>query len=268
MELRELGNTGVKVPEVGLGTWNYKTGPEPIRKAVELGSFLIDTAEMYGTEEAVGEAIKPIRDQVFLASKVSGNHLRYDMVLEAAEGSLRRMGVDYMDLYQIHWPSHTVAIKDTMRAMETLVDRGLVKYIGVSNFNVQEMRDAMAAMSNYPIVANQVKYSLQVRHIERGLIPFCEENKVTVIGYSPLAVGALAPKSGDGSGPGFKALQQVAQKHGKTVAQTAMAWCLRHPSMIVIPKSQNLGRIEENCGAAGWQLDTDDLQALDKAFPA
>lgn len=268
MDYRELGNTGTKIPEVGLGTWDYHGGVEPIRTAVELGAYFIDTAEMYNTEQAVGEAIKPIRDKVLLASKVSGNHLRHDAVLEAAEKSLAQLDTDSMDLYQIHWPSTTISIKETMRALETLVDRGVIRYIGVSNFNVSQLKEAMATMKKYPIVSNQVKYHLRARRIERDLIPFCENNNITVIGYSPLAVGSLVQTSHESRRSEFKVMQQVARKYGKTLAQVAMAWCLRHPCMMVIPKSENVARIEENCRASGWNIDVDDLRLLDKAFPA
>ena len=136
MELKPLGNTDVMVPEIGLGTWNYSGGVEPLRRGIEMGAFLIDTAEGYSTEGVVGRAIKGIRDRVFVATKVSGRHLRYDEVLKAAEGSLRLLDIDYIDLYQVHWPNSSVPIKETMRAMEKLADSGQVKYIGVSNFSV------------------------------------------------------------------------------------------------------------------------------------
>ena len=114
MELKELGNTGVMVPEVGLGTARYTGGAEPLRRGIELGAFLIDTAEMYRTEDAVGQAVKGIRDRVFIATKVLGSHLRYDQVMRAAESSLRQFGTDYIDLYQIHWPNPSLPIKETM----------------------------------------------------------------------------------------------------------------------------------------------------------
>src|SRR2546423_4121420 len=134
MELTPLGNTGVMVPEIGLGAWKYSGGEEPLRRGIELGAFLIDTAEVYGTEDVVGRAVMGIREQVFVATKVSGSHLRSDDVRRAAEASLRRLEMHYLDLYQIHWPNPRVPIKETMRAMEALVDAGPVKYIGVSNF--------------------------------------------------------------------------------------------------------------------------------------
>ena len=160
MHLKELGNTGVMASEIGLGTWKYSGGAEPLRRGVELGAFLIDTAEMYRTEEVVGQAISGRRDQVFLASKVLGSHLRYDQVMKAAEASLRRLAVDCIDLYQIHWPNSRVPIAETMRAMEELVDQKLVRYIGVSNFSTSQLQQAQAAMTNHPIVSNQVLYSL------------------------------------------------------------------------------------------------------------
>jgi diketogulonate reductase-like aldo/keto reductase len=117
--------------------WKYRGGVEPLRRGIELGAFLIDTAEVYGTEDVVGQAVKGIRDKVFIASKVSGSHLRHDDVLHAAEASLRKLNESCIDLYQVHWPNSSVPIKETMRAMEALVDRGQVKYIGVSNFSMR-----------------------------------------------------------------------------------------------------------------------------------
>jgi diketogulonate reductase-like aldo/keto reductase len=123
MELKELGNTGVRIPEIGIGVWRYSGGVEPLRRGIELGAFLIDTAEIYGTEEAVAEAITGIRDRVFIATKVWAEHLRYDDVLRAAEASVRRLNAGYIDPYQIHWWNPNVPIQETMRAMEALVDR-------------------------------------------------------------------------------------------------------------------------------------------------
>ena len=126
MEQKELGKTGVMVSEIGLGTWRYRGGVKPLQKGIELGATLIDTAEMYRTEDAVGQAIAGRRDDVFLATKVLGSHLRYDQVLRAADESLRRLAVDRIDLYQIHWSNRSVPISETMRAMEDLIDAGKV----------------------------------------------------------------------------------------------------------------------------------------------
>jgi diketogulonate reductase-like aldo/keto reductase len=266
MELKPLGNTAVMVPEIGLGTWKYKGGIEPLRRGVDLGAFLIDTAEMYRTEDVVGQAIKDRRERIFLATKVSGNHLQYDEVLRAAEASLRRLGIDCMDLYQIHWPNARVPIKETMRAMETLVDRGQVKYIGVSNFSVRELRAAQEAMSQYPIVANQVLYNLNRREIERDLLPYCQQHSITILAYTPLDDGRLAKKPGSPGSRGMQVLDQVATEVHKTLAQVALRWCTSRPHVITIPKSDSVERTVENCQASGWNLSPEQVQRLDAAF--
>ncbi|MGH7916862.1 MAG: aldo/keto reductase, partial [Candidatus Binataceae bacterium] len=176
MESRELGRTGAQIPEIGIGVWRYTGGVEPLRRGIELGAFLIDTAEIYGTEDVVSKAVEGIRGRVFIATKVSGDHLRHDDVLKAAEASLRRLRIDYIDLYQIHWPGNYVSIDETMRAMEVLADRGVIKHIGVSNFTLPDLRAAQAAMRHHPIVSNQVLYHLDRRAIEAELLAYCQLN--------------------------------------------------------------------------------------------
>ncbi len=267
MQLIPLGNTGEQVPVVGLGTWQYTGGPEPLRRGVELGAFLIDTAEMYHTEEAVGRAVEGIREQVFIATKVLGSTLRYDQVLTAADRSLKRLNVDCIDLYQVHWPDPKVPIAETMGAMERLVDEGKVRYVGVSNFFVDEMKEAQAAIK-HPIVSNQVLYSLTDREIERELLPYCQRNDVTIMAYSPLAEGALArpPRADDDAS--LYVLRDVAEEAGQTMAQVALNWCIAHDNVMVIPKSDSLARTEENCAAAGWHLTPEQMRRLDTAFAA
>lgn len=266
MELKELGAAGVKLPEIGLGTWQYNGGTEPLRKGIALGAFLIDTAEMYGTEDIVGEAVKGQRHQVFIATKVSGSHLRYDEILRAAENSLRRLGTDYIDLYQIHWPDPRVPIRETMRAMETLVDMGKVRFIGVSNFSVPDLEEAQASMSKHKIVSNQVKYSLLRREIEDSLLPYCKKNNITVIAYSPLAKGGLTSKPLLSHRRAMSVLQKIAVETGKSLAQVALNWCNCKPGVIAIPKSDKIERIIENCQASGWKLSAEQVEALDRAF--
>lgn len=266
MELKSLGNTGVRVPEIGLGAWNYRGGVEPLRRGVELGAFLIDTAEMYRTEDVVGQAIKGLRDRVFIATKVSGGHLRHDNVLRAAEASLHLLDTDYIDLYQIHWPNSAVPIAETLRAMETLVDRGQVKHLGVSNFSTSELREAQAAMRKYPIVSNQVLYNLNSREIERDLLPYCQKHHVTIIAYTPLDSGRLATKSRSRRSRVMQVLEQIAAEVQKTPAQVALNWCTSRPNVIAIPKSDSVARTEENCGASGWRLSPEQIRRLDEAF--
>jgi diketogulonate reductase-like aldo/keto reductase len=262
MNLRELGSTGVMLPEVGLGTWQYKGGVAPLQRGLDLGAFLIDTAEVYRTEDVVGDAIKGRREGVFVATKVSGDNLRYEQVLRAAEGSLKRLGIETIDLYQVHWPDQNVPISHTMRAMEELVEAGKVRYIGVSNFSRGEFEEAQAALRNQRIVSNQVEYSLSQRYIESDL-DFYQRNQVTVIAYSPLDRGALTYP---GRRRGLDELQAVAAEAGKTVAQVAINWCLSRPGVITIPKSDHVDRTEENIAASGWYLTPEQVARLDRAF--
>jgi diketogulonate reductase-like aldo/keto reductase len=264
MELKQLGRTAVQVPEIGLGTWQYRGGVEPLRRGIEWGATFIDTAEIYGTEEVGGRAIHGQRHRVVLATKVSASHLRYDDVLKAAENSLRRLGTEVIDLYQIHWPNPSVPLAETMRAMEALVQAGLVRYIGVSNFSVDSLRRAQTLLRRYPIVSNQVLYNLNRRQIERDLLPYCQEQQITVIAYTPLDHGRLAAPSGHSRS--MRVLEQVAAEVGKSPAQVALNWLTAHPPVIAIPKSDRVARIAENCGASGWRLSPAQLQRLDAAF--
>lgn len=266
MEFKELGATGVKIAEIGLGTWQYRGGTEPLNKGISLGARLIDTAEMYGTEDVVGEAIKGKRQEVFIASKVSGSHLRYDEVLRAAESSLQKLQTDYIDLYQIHWPDPSMPLKETMRALETLVDTGKVRFIGVSNFYVKNLEEAQACMTKHKIVSNQVKYSLMNRGIEEDTLAYCQKNRITIIAYSPLDKGTLTARPTPRNKAAISLLQKIALETGKTIAQVALNWCISKPNVIAIPKSDRVERVAENCQASGWRLSPRQLEALDRAF--
>lgn len=249
-----------------MGTWKYHGGNAPLLRGVNLGASLIDTAEMYGNEEHVGQAIKGIKEQVFLATKVLGNNLRYDNVIRAAETSLRLLGLSYIDLYQIHWPNSNVPIKETMDAMTELVRRGAIKHVGVSNFSKQELQQAQASMPNTPIVSNQVLYHLKRRDIERELLPYCQENDVTVIAYTPLANGSLAHPPHLRGDHRLETLERIATELGKTMAQVSLNWCTSHQNVMVIPKSDSINRTEENCAASGWRLSIEHIKQLEMTF--
>ena len=277
MEYKKLGRTDVMIPTIGLGTWKYTGGMMPLRRGVDLGANLIDTAEMYKTEGAVGDAISGMRNQVFIATKVSGSHIKYDEIMRAAERSLRELGVDSIDLYQVHWPNSSVPIGETMRAMEELVDVGVVKHIGVSNFGVRELEEARGMMSKYPIVSNQVLYNLNKREIERDLLYYCLENHITILAYTPLASGSLS-KSANIMGGVRKlvgkndlspvgVLNTISAEVGKTPAQVALNWCTVHPNVVAIPKANTVKHTEENCDSVGWYLSEEQMRRLDRAFP-
>jgi len=277
MDYREFGRANLKVSDIGMGTYydaswiaasrlsGYQQGREDkiaaLRNGIELGINLIDTAEIYESEPLVAEAIKGYRrDALFVATKVWPMHLKYDQVLKAAQRSLERLQSSYIDLYQIHWPNPMVPIKETMRAMEKLVDDGKVRYIGVSNFSLSQTKEAEEALSRYELVSNQVEYSLKVREIEADLLPYCDKNGIVILAYRPLAHGALANPSGK-----LKAvIDEISQKDGgKTPAQIALNWLLNKSRMAFpIPRASRPQRVAEDAGAVGWSLDSDDMAKL------
>jgi diketogulonate reductase-like aldo/keto reductase len=259
MNYKQLGNTKVKISEIGLGTWQYRGGVEPLRVGISLGATHVDTAEMYGTEETVGEAIKEEREKVFLATKVSPSHIHYDDLLKAAEGSLRRLDTKTLDLYMIHWPNPKIPIKESMSAMEELVKRSKIKHIGVSNFSVKELKDAEHALTSEKIVSNQVEYNLENREIEEELVPYCKKEKITIVAYSPLSRGNI---SSDENG----VLDKIAQKHNKTIPQVILNFLTREDHIVAIPKANRVDHVRENCGASGWRLSSEDIREIDENF--
>lgn len=280
MERKSLGKTGESVAAIGLGTWNMggRESPdyrdderliEAIRYAVELGMNHIDTAEMYAAghaEELVGEAIKQFsRDEVFIATKVWPSNLRYEDVIRSCRRSLERLQLKYVDLYMVHWPNPRIPLQETMKAMEKLVKDGLIRYIGVSNFDVELLEQAMNALKREEIVANQVEYSLEAREVERELIPFCERNGITVTAYTPLGKGRI-PAEAASNTPRGKILAEMAQRYGKTPVQIALNWVIWRPNVITIPKAARKEHLEENAGAAGWRLTEEDYKRLSAAY--
>jgi diketogulonate reductase-like aldo/keto reductase len=258
MNQKPLGSTGILVSELALGTWQYQGGVEPLRTGIELGATFIDTAEAYGTEAVVGEAISGMRDRVFLASKVSPRHFRYEDVIKAAEFSLKQLKTDYLDLYQLHWPNYTVPIGETMSAMERLVELGKIRFIGVSNFTVRELKSAQRQLSSARIVSNQVSYSLIRRDPEKELLPYCEANGISLLAFSPLATGLNTLISADQG----EALERVGAMVQKTRAQVALNWCVRHACAIAIFKADQAQHVRENCAASGWYLTSEQADLL------
>jgi diketogulonate reductase-like aldo/keto reductase len=257
---KDMAGIGVRLPAVGLGTWQYRGGLEPLREGISLGAGFIDTAESYGTEEIVGQAIQGIRKDIFLATKVSPRHFRHADVISAAEGSLKRLNTDYIDLYQLHWPNHTIPIEETMGAMEQLVDSGKVRFIGVSNFYVHDLSKAQKALSKHKIVSDQVRYSLIDRTIESGLSEFCQQHNITIIAHSPLATGIARIKAKD---PG-RVIDEVAQAKSKTVAQVAISWCISKKGVVAIPKANSVEHVKENCAASDFHLSPEEMGLLDQ----
>jgi diketogulonate reductase-like aldo/keto reductase len=271
--LRPFGWTGVQVPVIGQGTWMIEGSRESERRAVEalrlgmdLGLTHIDTAEMYGNgraEELTGEAIAGRRHEVFLVGKVLPSNASYDGTLRACERSLARLGTDHLDLYLLHWEG-SYPLADTMRAMERLVDEGQIRFAGVSNFDVPQIKAAQAALRHHKLAANQVLYHLRGRGIERKLIPYCRERQIAVVAYSPFGHEALPPLDS----PAGRVLAEVAQRNRRTVRQVILNFVTRLPDVFTIPKASQPEHTCENAGGSGWALSAEDIAALDRAFPA
>jgi len=262
MLTKELGKTGIQMPEIGLGTWDYKGGVEALRKGLEAGALFIDTAEAYGTELFVGEAIRGIRERVFVATKVSPQNFRKDDLRKSVEGSLRNLGVETIDLMQLHHPNPDIPIEETMRALSELVDAGKIRFCGVSNFSVAQIQAARKALGKYPVVSNQVRYNLIDRTIETEVLPYCQANGITVIAYSPLAKDLARIFDGDPTG----IIVQISRATGKTLGQIAINWCICKSGVVAIPKANSAERIVENCGASDWRLSAEQISRLDSGI--
>lgn len=279
MKYKNLGNTNEKVAVVGqgcmgIGGYLFKDNSEEkeqikaLRLGIELGTNFIDTAEDYGaghSEEIVGRAIEGMRDKVFIATKVSQKYLSYNDVLRSAEGSLKRLKTDYIDLYQIHWPNPAIPIEETMRAMEKLLSQGKIRYVGVSNFSLRELKEVKNALSGSQIVSMQAEYSPLDRTIEEDILPFCESEKITTIAYSPLGKGKLSGKENGGSKK-IEELQKIAVKYNKSVVQIILNWLVAHPSVIAIPQATNPVFIKENAASPDFELEKKDFTAINELF--
>ena len=280
MEFKELG-CGAKIPVLGIGTWKMGGGMTAdrthdkeeilaIKTAIRLEMTHIDTAELYGNghaEELIGEVIQGFnRGKLFITTKVKWENLRYDYLISAAKRSLKRLRTCYIDLYLIHGPNPDIPIKETMKALDYLVDNGLTRFIGVSNFSVNQIEEAQKHSKNM-IVANQIEYNLLTRNrgqftdnMESEIIPYCQRNGIMVVAYRPLAKGELAKS-------GIKLLDELSEKYGKTQAQIALNWLISKPNTVTIPKAAKIEHIRENLGAIGWRLNEEDMHRLDHDFP-
>jgi len=301
LEYRELGRSGIKVSAIGLGTWQWGSrewgwnrlyGQEDIQAAfqrgLELGINFVDTAEVYGygkSEIMLGKMIRNCREEVFIATKVWPLNLSYGRVLRAADRSLRRLGVDVIDLLQIHWPNPLIPNTKTMKAMKRLVEAGKVRYVGVSNFNSKQMKAAQEALAPLDLVSNQVKYNIIDRRIENELLPNAIREKITIIAYSPLAKGLLTGKYTTNSKPASlvqkasarfsernlneladlqQTIKQIGNAHQKTFSQVALNWLISQVNVVAIPGAKRPGDVTDNAGASDWRLTTDEIDLLNE----
>jgi diketogulonate reductase-like aldo/keto reductase len=263
MESRPFGDPGRLVSVLGQGTWMMEqddraSAVAALRRGIELGMTHIDTAEMYGSgkvEEIVGEAIQGLRDRVFLVSKVLPSNASYQGTIQACERSLKRLKTDAMDCYLLHWPgSH--ALEETIRAFESLLEGGKIRSYGVSNFDVRGMEEAVRLSKR--VACNQVLYHLDERTIEHALVPWCGSRKIPVVAYSP--IGAQGFRSS-------KALDEIAAARKATPRQIALAFLIRNPNVLAVPKSSVVRHVEENAAAAEIALTEDEVRRIDAAHP-
>ena len=301
METRSLGKSEIQITPILMGTWQAGkkmwVGIEDaetikaIRQAYEAGITTIDTAEVYGaghSEQIVAKALSDERDNVVYASKVFANHLQYDRVIEACDRSLKNLNTDYIDLYQIHWPSgafnnEVVPIEETMSALNKLKEQGKIRAIGVSNFSGTQLEEA----SQYGRVDSlQPPYSLFWRKIENDAVPYCVANNISILAYSSLAQGLLTGKfgldhqfaegdhradntlfQGENYQRAQKALEQlrpIAKSHNCTLAQLSLAWLIAQPQTNAIAGARNAEQAEDNAKAASVNLSADELQEIDR----
>lgn len=270
----------IKIPILGLGTWEMggrmtadgsrdQQYIKAIQTAIELGYEHIDTAEMYGNghaEQLVGQAIKIFnREKLFITTKVQPHNLAYDDLLQAAEASLKRLGTEYMDLYLIHKPNFRIPISETMAALDELVRAGKTRFIGVSNFSVNQLEKARLATDN-PIITNQIEYNLIAqnkgdynRNMGSKIVPYCQKHDIIITAYRPLAKGKLAREK-------YRILHQMGEKYDKTPVQVAINWLVSQKNVITIPKASSREHLAENLGGIGWKLSRKDRDQLANKF--
>ncbi len=300
METRELGTSGIRITPIITGTWQAGKAMwvgiedaetlKAIRAAFEAGITTVDTAEVYGqghSEQIVAEALSDVRDQVVYATKVFSNHLKYQQVIDACEGSLKRLKTDYIDLYQIHWPAGTygsevVPIEETMSALNDLKQQGKIRAIGVSNFSRTQLEEA----AQYGRIDSlQPPYSLFWRYVEKETVPYCIENKISILAYSAMAQGLLTGKFGPNhqfaegdhraknklfQGENYVRAQQaleklrpIADRYQTSLGNLALAWLIAQPQTCAIAGVRNAQQAVENAKAADIRLSKRDLAEID-----
>jgi diketogulonate reductase-like aldo/keto reductase len=275
MMTKQFGKTGRLVTEIGMGTYYDKPWirvakhglsigasrkVKSLRAGLDAGIGLIDTAEAYYSEPFVAKAIRGRkRDELFIATKVWLDHLHRDDLVMALERSLKRLELSYVDLYQIHFPNSSVPIRETMGAMEEMVEKGKIRSIGVSNFSLEQMIEANSALARSEIAASQVNYSLVHRKVERDIIPYCQQNKIAVLAYYPLGHGTLTKPS--------PKTEAICRKNSKTPAQVALNWLVSKSQVFAIPRASRPSHVLEDVGASDWRLSDTDMAELETAFP-
>lgn len=301
MKFTVIGNTDVEISQIGLGTWQFGSkgwGFERdfnkadaislVHKALDLGINLIDTAEVYGrgeSERIVGEAIKDYdREEIVLCTKFFPKAVRPSAVVRALKKSLNRLDTDFIDIYLIHWPAPWLPLGRTLKNMEKMVDEGLIRYLGVSNFGKGRLSTAQAKTKTHRIQVNQVNYSIARNSVEKDLLPYTQNNKITIMAYSPLAQGWLTGKYSQEQVPkGIRRrnslfskrnfnrgeellamIKEISENHQVTMAQVALNWVTRNPSVVAIPGAKSIAQLEANAGSVDFGLTKAEIDRIKK----
>ena len=268
MQQKQLPGGGT-IDAIGLGLWDFGGGTAPdyrrddadlaaIHNAIAIGYRHFDTAEYYASghsEELLGRALRDYqRSDFFITTKVSPSHIRYDDLLAACARSLKHLQTDYIDLYLIHWPSETIPLNESMRALNRLVAEGKIRHVGVSNFDLPLLQEAVR-LCETPLATNQVHYNVRHReYVENGVIPYCQAQGILVTAYSPLLDNVLTHQT----------VQTIAQQHNITPAQVAIQWLIQQPQVITIPKSSKQPRQQENWAAGALVLSAAEIEQLNR----
>ncbi len=265
---------GIQIPKVGFGTWTIggQSSPDPaldsisraaLRSALELGYTHFDTAEYYAdghAEELLGQVIREMgvrREDLFITTKVSPEHLHEQDIPQACERSLRRLGMDYVDLYLIHWPNPRIKLEESFRALNRLVREGKVRHLGVSNFKLKMLKESVA-LSETPLLTNQVPYRLPEKdYAQNGVLEYCQKNDILVTAYSPVKFRNLNVNV---------RLKEIAAAHKATSFQVAMAWLIAQPRVITIPMSFNPAHQKENLEAMNLELSASEMEELSNLY--
>jgi diketogulonate reductase-like aldo/keto reductase len=277
MKTVELAATGEQIPVIGQGLWGvsrlkglssgksyYNEIKSALKKGIELGLTHLDTAEIYGSgkaEEVLSDVIKDFpRDDLFITTKLFPFHLREKSMKNAMKKSLKRLGLDYVDLYLIHWPSKIIPIEKEMSVLEDLVKEGKTRYIGVSNFSLEQFKAAQEALKKEELVNNQLHINItNQKHIHDSL-PYYKKNNITVTAYSPLGHSGFSELSGDIKNK----LEEISKHYDASIQQIAIAWLINHENIITIPKAFNIDHVVDNSKAADINLSLEDIESFYK----
>ena len=271
MRTAPFAHTGIDVSVIGQGTWNIELDdPEEAVAALDAGLDAgmnhIDTAELYGrgkVERMIAPIVRQRREQIFLVSKVLPQNASYERTLKACEQSLQRLGTDYLDVYLLHWRERGTPLEETFKAFEALKDAGKIRHYGVSNFDVDDLEEAVRIVGEGKIVCNQVLYHLNERSIEHRLIPWCRDHGIAVVAYSPFGSGRVPSTRTNGG----RVLASIAERRHVTVHQVALAFLVQQGDVFAIPKAARVEHVLDNARAGDLELTRAEMQSISDAFP-